>query len=297
MLESSRVLDQPNFTILTFIMNNTTRSYVKWTTRQTELVLAGMMDYLDEEYPGYTLPNEQSTVGLEFVREALRAVQQRVLDKDYHKKYFSREFQLNICREFTRRVWRRQCERKKTAALLEDASFDELVTAVAAKYESSVLEKLLASLEEKLLPAVLSRVEEVVRIEMARAAAPSRRVEMDTVSESQTKTRILVVGLLPSQQHDMDALIGEKLAKHTDLDSQWDIEYMDAGKSLNHLAAKAKGRHVFLTRFVNHSHVEVAKKNGLTHRVMFGGFGELSQMANHIVNLIVHEAGKKGLNE
>jgi hypothetical protein len=43
--------------------------------------------------------------------------------------------------------------------------------------------------------------------------------------------------------------------------------------------------------------VEVAKKNGLTHRVMFGGFGELSQMANHIVKLIVHEAGKKGLNE
>jgi hypothetical protein len=251
---------------------NAVRKYVRWTERQTNLIIGGLLVYLDEEYPGYELPNEQGNVGLEFVREALPIVQMRVLEKDFHKSAFSRAFQIQICGQLSRMVWQRQLETKKTQAVLRDASFTDLVEALSVRMEDQLLARLVTQLEGRLLPEVLKRVEETVRIELSKERVGSHNPEVESASDKKTRVGVVVVGLLPQQVQHVLKLVEEE-GKRDFLD----LHFMEADTSLHMLKSISNGRHVILSKFVNHAHQEAVKRRSLTCKMLVGGAGSIAK--------------------
>lgn len=251
---------------------NAVRKYVRWTERQTNLIIDGLLVYLDEEYPGYELPNEQGSVGLEFVRGALPIVQRRVLEKDFHKSSFSRDLQIQLCGQLSRRVWQRHIETKKTKAVLQDASFNDLREALSARMEDQLLARLLPQLEYQLLPKVLKRVEETVRIELAKERVGSHNPEVESDSNKKSKVGVVVVGLLPQQVQHVLKMVDEE-GKRDFLD----LHFMEADTSLRMLKAISGGRHVILSKFVNHAHQEAVKRRSLTCKMLVGGAGSIAK--------------------
>lgn len=241
---------------------------IHWTTSQVTKVTERLADLMERYYPGFDWTEGYGTVGVNNLQKLLPEAQ-TILDKDFHRKYFSPKQLLTFSEDVTRILKERQLEKNKKALILADVPSKLLIEELATRMTHSVVELMLHKMRPEILERAAMETRSIVSKEVDRVKQLLRHdpmVQLTDIGQVELPT-YAVIGLLKKQANILEQ----------DYRGRCNFEFVLAEESYR-IDSACKGKITFCMRFTDSSMFKRAKAVAVEAKMVNGTIGELKRL-------------------
>lgn len=232
---------------------------IRWTTGQRNAISAELVAQVRLQHPHYELRSSQSLVTSEMIQQALPKAQ-LVLDRDFHRTFFSTKEMHEFVVDVSRQLWQWQQEEKS----LTQISNDRLLNLLSDRFISIIEEKVL----DRLAPEINKMVDQAIKNRLSELKEFQRHDPQMTPTTREELPTYVIIGTLPDQENDLNNYAKGRINLRF-------VRTHEYGKA----DALCKGKTVIAMKFIDHSmYYKTRDAASVFHYVNKGGVSEVKRL-------------------